>query len=83
MYKYGVISGPHFPVFGLNTERYSPNTGKYGPEITPFLDTFHAVIGLVEAALWPKIRGSKQGILTLILIAMTNFLICQRSIFSL
>ena len=36
MSKYGVISGPHFPVFGLNT-------GKYGPEITPYLDTFHAV----------------------------------------
>ena len=34
--KYGVISGPYFPVFG-------PNTGKYGPEITPYLDTFHAV----------------------------------------
>ena len=34
--KYGVISGPYFPVF-------SPNTGKYGPEITPYLDTFHAV----------------------------------------
>ena len=34
--KYGVISGPHFPVL-------SPNTGKYGPEITPYLDTFHAV----------------------------------------
>ena len=33
--KYGVISGPYFPVFGLNTE--------YGPEITPYLDTFHAV----------------------------------------
>ena len=33
--KYGVISGPYFPVFGLNT-------GKYGPEITPYLDTFHA-----------------------------------------
>ena len=31
-----VISGPYFPVF-------SPNTGKYGPEITPYLDTFHAV----------------------------------------
>ena len=30
----------YFPVFG-------PNTGKYGPEITPYLDTFHAV---VEAA---------------------------------
>ena len=34
--KYGVISGPHFPLFGFNT-------GKYGPEITPYLDTFHAV----------------------------------------
>ena len=34
--KYGVISGPYFPVFGLNTE-------KYGPEITPYLDTFYAV----------------------------------------
>ena len=28
--------GPYFPVFGLNTV-------KYGPEITPYLDTFHAV----------------------------------------
>ena len=36
MSKYGVISGPYFPVFGLNT-------GKYGPEITPYLDTFHSV----------------------------------------
>ena len=36
MSKYGVISGPYFPIFGLNT-------GKYGPEITPYLDTFHAV----------------------------------------
>ena len=34
--KYGVISGLHFPVFGLNT-------GKYGPEITLYLDNFHAV----------------------------------------
>ena len=38
--KYGVISGPYSPVF-------SPNTGKYGPEITPYwsrsvrqMDTF-------------------------------------------
>ena len=30
------FSGPYFPVF-------SPNTGKYGPEKTPYLDTFHAV----------------------------------------
>ena len=31
MSKYGVISGP--------------NAGKYGTETTPYLDTFHAVIG--------------------------------------
>ena len=34
--RYGVISGPYFPVFTLNT-------GKYGPEITPYFDTFHTV----------------------------------------
>ena len=34
--KYGIFSGPYFPVFELNTE-------KYGPEKTPCLDTFHAV----------------------------------------
>ena len=91
MSKYGVISGPYFPEFGLNTRKYGPeitphlgtyravtlnqsksltchdncnthvffffaffrtglgailglNTGKYGPEITPHLDTYHAVI---------------------------------------
>ena len=22
---------------------FNPNTGKYGPEITPYLNTFHAV----------------------------------------
>ena len=34
--NYGVLSGPSFHVF-------SPNTGKYGPEKTLYLDTFHAV----------------------------------------
>ena len=29
VFKYGAFSGP--------------NTGKYGPEKTPYLDTFHAV----------------------------------------
>ena len=48
--KYGGFSGPYFPVFGLNTEITpyisvcSPNTGKYGPEKLPYLNTFHAVI---------------------------------------
>ena len=36
MSKYGVFPGPYFPIF-------SPNTKKYGPEKTPYLDTFHAV----------------------------------------
>ena len=42
MSKYGVVSGPYFPVFGLDT-------GKYGPEVTPYLDTFHAVKGAVKS----------------------------------
>ena len=36
MSKYEVVSGPCFPAF-------SPNTGKYDPEISPCLDTFQAV----------------------------------------
>ena len=49
MSKCRVISGPYFPVFG-------PNTGKYGPEITPYLDTFHAVLALKisEIQTFPK-----------------------------
>ena len=52
--KYGLNSGRYFPAFGLNTERYSvdtpylsvfsPNAGKYGPELIPYLGTFHAVL---------------------------------------
>ena len=34
--KHGVFSSPHFPLFGLNIE-------KYGPEKTPYLNSFHAV----------------------------------------
>ena len=51
MSKYGVFSGPHFAAFQLNTRDtkylslFSPNAGKYGPEKTPYLDTFHAVNG--------------------------------------
>ena len=37
MCKCEVISGPYFPVFSLNI-------GKYGPETTPYLDNFHAVV---------------------------------------
>ena len=42
MTKYEVISGPYFPVFRLNT-------GKYGSDITPCLDTFHAVLDVWQS----------------------------------
>ena len=44
------FSGPYFPVFGLTMEStpylsvFSSNAGKYGPEKTLYLDTFHAVV---------------------------------------
>ena len=47
MSEHGVFSGPYFSPVGLNMERYevfSRNAGNYGPEKTPYLDTFHAVI---------------------------------------
>ena len=38
------FSGPYFPVFLVRIlSVFSPNAGKYGPEKTPYLDTFHAV----------------------------------------
>ena len=30
-----------------DTEIFSPNTGKYRPEITPYLDTFHTVMEIL------------------------------------
>ena len=39
--KYGVFSGLYFPVF-------SPGTGKYKPEKTPHLDTFHILKALLK-----------------------------------
>ena len=33
--KYGIFSGPYFPVFGMNTR-------KYGPQKTPYLNTFQS-----------------------------------------
>ena len=53
----GGVQGVHYEVHSLrekwpNTEFFlvhifsvfSPNTGKYGPEKTPYLDTFHTMI---------------------------------------
>ena len=51
--QYGDISGPYCPVF-------SPNTRKYKPEITSYLDNFHTVMEEIECkicqpVLWQSI----------------------------
>ena len=51
MSKYGVFSGPYLPVFGLKT-------GKYGPEKTPYSDTFHAVNMVEESEYYSKSKRS-------------------------
>ena len=40
----------------------SPNTGKYGPEINPYLDTFHAVLMIKKLKLFFKISINMTGI---------------------
>ena len=62
--KYGIFSGTYFPVFGLNTERYSKrrdtpyfpvfssNVGSYGLEKAPYLDTFLAVFHISNWWVW-------------------------------
>ena len=47
--KYGVFSGPYFPIF-------SSNTRKYEPEKTPYLDTFNAVV-----VIFPSAKSAKFG----------------------
>ena len=53
--KYGVFSGPYFPVFGRNTEIYRVNLRiqseyrKIRTRKTPYLDTFHAVYHIGKA----------------------------------
>ena len=59
--KYGVFSGPYFPSFGLNTERYGVSLriqsecGEIETRKTPNTDTFHAVSVLLNLNL--SIRG--------------------------
>ena len=43
---YGVFSGPYFPAFVLNTDRYEVslcNESECGPEKTPHFDTLQVV----------------------------------------
>ena len=60
--KYVVIFGSYFPVLGLNT-------GKYGPEITPYLDSFLAV--------WFSITDTKAFYVTEKWKAMSGIYTCQ------
>ena len=39
---------------------FCPNTGKYGPEKTPYLDTFHAVLLYLIYDFWEIYRDEKQ-----------------------
>ena len=56
MSKHGVFSGPHFPVFGLTR-------GKYGPEKTPYLDTFHEVLLNWKSSLVPYALDDGKNII--------------------
>ena len=40
-----------YPFTALKVPKYGviPGTGKYGPEITPYLDTFHAVFIIIKS----------------------------------
>ena len=77
--KYRVISGPYFPVFGLNLSVFSPNTGKYEPEITPYLDTFHAVNTIAFNMSIYFTNYQIQRIYTVNIFTITNFFNCDAS----
>ena len=50
--EYGKIRTPYSLRIRENTDSvFTPNTGKYGPEKTPYLDTFHAVLDYVFAVM--------------------------------
>ena len=66
MFEYGVISGPYFPIF-------SPNTEKYGPEITPYLDTFHAVSVCIFFTSSERIGIFKSNFAALIQVSIETF----------
>ena len=55
--KYGVFSGPYFPAYEYLSV-FSQNAGKCGPEKTPYLDIFHAVL------LWKHSKVHSKSSLT-------------------
>ena len=57
MSKYGYFCGPYFRLFGLNPAVFIANTGKYGPEKTPYLDTFYTVYFMLVIYAWAIFVG--------------------------
>ena len=54
--QYGVISGPYFPEYGeIRRYVFSLNTGKYGPEITPYSDTIDTVQHIISLSRYHRI----------------------------
>ena len=68
--KYGVFSVTYFPVFSLNT-------GKYGPEKTPYLDTFHVVN--VYLSDWSLISSELMKMRIIDLSLFTDSIFSQRN----
>ena len=60
--------GPHFPAFGLNTERYSVSLriqseyGKIRTIITPNTDTFNAMLVLASKSNWKWLKNCQNQV---------------------
>ena len=90
LYLYNIfISGPYFPVFGLNTDIYGINLriqsehGKIRARKSSYLDTFHAVIpsiyDLCSGASFVFIKSTKKSQIHIFQVpsvsTLTNFLV--------
>ena len=51
----------YFPVFGLSISVFGPNTGKYGPEKTPCLNTFSLVVRKNNLGRKVELKSRKPG----------------------
>ena len=83
--KCRVFSGPFFPAFGLNTDRYGVSlriqseSEKTDQKKTPYLDTFHAVCVEIEQLRvnWPE-AVSKGVLWKKVFLRETGKHLCQR-----
>ena len=54
------IFGQSLPIYPFALRVFSPNAGKYGPEKTPHLDTFHA-FGLLSGRVRSGTKSSDKS----------------------